>query len=46
MITLPDGFDVGVLFNQLFQLTAPFAGIAFLIACGFVVQRLIKMAPQ
>ncbi|WP_319586003.1 hypothetical protein [uncultured Desulfobulbus sp.] len=46
MIQLPEGFDAAALFSELLQLAAPFAGIALLIACGFLINRMLKKAPQ
>jgi hypothetical protein len=45
MIRLPEGFDASTLFSEFFQLAAPFAGIALLIACGFSINRILKKAP-
>jgi len=42
MITLPEGFDAAQLFADLFTLAAPFVGIAFLIACGFLITNYLK----
>jgi len=44
MIQLPQGFDAASLFEELLQLAAPFAGIAMLIACGFLINRMLKSA--
>jgi len=45
MIQLPPGFNAFALFNEFFHLAAPFAGIGFLIACGFLINRLLKNMP-
>ena len=45
MIQLPEGFDLAALFGDLFQLAAPFAGVSFLIGCGFLIAKLLKKAP-
>ena len=45
MIHLPEGFDIGALFSDFFDLAAPFAGISFLIGCGFLIAKLLKKAP-
>lgn len=45
MIQLPQDFDAAALFTELFELAAPFAGIAFLIACGFLINRIARHAP-
>lgn len=42
MITLPDTFDVSTLFADFFGLAAPFAGIALLISCGFLIINMMK----
>ena len=44
MIGLPEGFNAGNLFGELFQLAAPFVGIAFIIGCGVLITRIIKRA--
>jgi hypothetical protein len=46
MIKLPDGFDAAALFEEFFNLAAPFAGIAFLIGCAFLVNNILKNAPK
>ena len=43
MIKIPEGFDVGQLFADLFGLAAPFVAIAFLIGCYCLLQRLAKI---
>ena len=45
MIQIPGGFDAAALFSEFFNLAAPFAGIACLIACGFLINRLFKKMP-
>jgi len=45
MIQLPEGFDATALFNDFFELAAPFVGIALLIACGFLIINMLKNAP-
>jgi hypothetical protein len=45
MIQLPDGFQAATLFSEFFHLAAPFAGIAMLIACGFLITRLLRKTP-
>lgn len=45
MIQLPQGFDAASLFTELMQLAAPFAGIAMLIACGFLINRMLRKTP-
>ena len=44
MIQLPSGFSASTLFSELFQLAAPFVGIAFLIGCGVLITRILKRA--
>ncbi|MGD9950065.1 MAG: hypothetical protein AB7U29_19405 [Desulfobulbus sp.] len=46
MIQLPEGFDAAALFTELFQLAAPFVGIAFLIGCGYLIQNMLRNAPK
>ncbi len=46
MIQLPAGFDAAALFADFFHLAAPFAGIATLIACGFLINTIFKKAPK
>lgn len=46
MIQLPDGFDAAGVFTALFHLAAPFAGIALLIACGFLISNMLRNAPK
>jgi hypothetical protein len=45
MIQLPDGFNASALFTELLQVAAPFAGIALLVACGFLITKMLKKAP-
>ena len=45
MIQIPDGFNASTLFAEFFHLAAPFAGIALLIACGFLINRILNNAP-
>ncbi len=45
MIQLPEGFNAAALFTEFFRLAAPFAGIGCLIACGFLINRLMKKMP-
>jgi hypothetical protein len=45
MIQLPPGFDAAALFTEFFHLAAPLAGIGCLIACGFLINRLLKNMP-
>ena len=42
MINLPEGFDAAQLFADFFSLAAPFVGIAFLIACGFLIANYLN----
>lgn len=42
MITLPAGFNAGILFNELMQAAAPFVGIAMIITCGAIVSNLMR----
>lgn len=42
MISLPIGFDAATLFNEFFGVAAPFVGISFLIACGFLIANYLK----
>jgi len=44
MIQLPPGFDPNQLYSDLFTVAAPFAGIAFLIAVGALIVKLIRRA--
>jgi len=45
MIQLPLDFQTSTLFSEFFHLAAPFAGIAMLIACGFLINRMLKNVP-
>ena len=45
MIQLPEGFNASALFTEFFELAAPFAGIALLIACGLLISNILKKAP-
>lgn len=45
MIQLPEDFNAAALIADLLRLAAPFAGIAMLIACGFLISRILKSAP-
>jgi len=45
MIQLPAGFNAANLFTEFFELAAPFAGIAMLIACGFLIANILKKMP-
>lgn len=45
MIQLPEGFNASALFTEFFQLAAPFAGIALLVACAFLINRMLKNTP-
>jgi hypothetical protein len=40
MIQLPPGFDLSLLFSDLFTVAAPFVSIAFLIGCGFLLSKM------
>jgi hypothetical protein len=42
MIDLPPGFDVALLFNDLFLIATPFVGTGFLIAAGFLIMNVFK----
>lgn len=42
MITLPEGFDAAVLLGEFFAIAAPFVGVSFLIACGFLIINFFK----
>lgn len=42
MITVPDGFDISLLFGDLFSLSLPFVDIGFVIACGFLIVNIFK----
>lgn len=44
MITLPVGFNVTGLVNEFFAIGAALAGLASLVAVGFLVLRIIKKA--
>lgn len=46
MILLPDGFNAAALFADFFRLAAPFVCVAFLIACGMVINNIFKNAPK
>ena len=46
MIQLPEGFNASSLYFDFFGLAAPFAGIAFMIACGFLISNILKNAPK
>jgi hypothetical protein len=46
MMRLPEGFDIAALFADFFHLAAPFVSIALLIACGLVINNLLKKAPR
>jgi len=45
MMQLPVDFQASTLFSEFFNLAAPFAGIAMLIACGFLINRMLKNMP-
>ena len=46
MIQLPTDFDVSALFADFFTVAAPFVGIAFAVACGFLIANILKNAPR
>ena len=46
MIQLPEDFNVSSFYADLFGIAAPFAGIAFIIACGFLIANMLKNAPK
>lgn len=46
MIQLPEGFNVSSLYADLFSIAAPFVGIAFMIAAGFLISNILKKAPK
>lgn len=41
MIQLPPGFDISLLFSDLFTVATPFVAIAFLIGCGFLFSKML-----
>lgn len=45
MIQLPSGFDAAALFNEFYELSAPFVGIALLISCALLIVKIFKRAP-
>lgn len=45
LIRLPDGFDVGQLFSELFSFATPFVSVSLLIASGMLLIKLLKKAP-
>jgi len=45
MIQLPVDFNASALLSDFFQFAAPFAGIALLVACGFLINNLLKNVP-
>ena len=45
MIQLPEGFDISLLFSDLFSLAAPFVSISLLIACGMLINQIFKRVP-
>ncbi len=42
MIKIPDGFDISLLFSDFFTLAAPFVSIALVIACGYLINNVLK----
>ena len=42
MISLPPGFDVALLLNDLFGFAAPFLGIALMVSAAFLFSRILK----
>ncbi|WP_456385295.1 hypothetical protein [Desulfolithobacter sp.] len=42
MITLPADFDVAMLVNDFFALAAPFVSLSFLVACGFLINNILR----
>ena len=42
MISLPSDFDTALLFGDFISLAVPFVSIAFLIATGLLIIRLLK----
>ncbi|MBM9615276.1 hypothetical protein JWJ90_13410 [Desulfobulbus rhabdoformis] len=46
MIQLPEGFSAAALFTELFQLAAPFVGIAALFGCGYLILNMLRNAPK
>ncbi len=42
MITLPPGFDAAAFASELYSAAAPFAAIAFMIAVGFMLIRILN----
>ena len=45
IIQLPDGFNAANLFSEFFELAAPFAGLATLVALGFLIVRMLRRPP-
>lgn len=46
MITLPAGFDIAQLASDFFNLAAPFAGVAVLVAVGGLIINLLRSAGE
>lgn len=42
MITLPETFSVATLVGDFFDIAAPFVGVAFLVAGGFLIIRSLQ----
>lgn len=42
MIALPEGFDLGEFISELFYISGPFIGIAFLVSVGVFLRRMAK----
>ena len=42
MINLPDGFDATAFMGEFFSIAAPFVGISFLVACGFLISNYLN----
>lgn len=42
MIQLPDGFNAAALMSDYWAFGAAIVGVAFIVTCGFVVQRIMS----
>jgi hypothetical protein len=41
MVNLPPGIDASSLLADFFSAAAPFVGVSFLIACGFIIINIL-----
>jgi len=45
MLQLPAGFDIALLYSDLFTLAAPFVSITLFMACGYLINKALKKLP-